>query len=210
MHEKTQKTKKEFNRFSIKAKLISVVVPIVIISILTLLFTTFIISQNIIVNYGNDIIQSTSESNANNIEAWVQEILSTFDEVKNTLESGNFTGRMERNYLVSTMNRDPSYPYGIYIGDDKGNFFDPGGWQPPADYVIAEREWYKEGITHDSMTFGATYLDAKTGDYIVSATSKFKTSTSATRVMAIDIYLTEVSNMISSMQLFETSYVFSR
>lgn len=205
---KVQKQKKEFNRFSIKAKLISVVVPIVIVSILILMFTTFRMAETIIINQGYDIIRSTSQSSANKIEAWIQEILSTFDEVKNTLESGNFTGRMERNYLVSTMNRNPSYPYGIYIGDDKNNFFDPSGWLPPSDYIVAERDWYKEGLTHDSMALGATYLDAMTGEYIVSATSKIKANTSTTRVMAIDIYLTEVSNIISSMELMETGTMF--
>lgn len=110
MKKEEQKLKKEFNIFSIKMKLISVVVPIVIISIIILLSTTFFISQNIIEDFGNDIIKSTSESNANNIEIWVQEIISTFNEVKTTLETVDFTEKTEMDYLRSTINKNPSYP----------------------------------------------------------------------------------------------------
>ncbi len=208
MQEKVQKPKKEFDRFSIKIKLIFVVIPIVIVSILVLLFTTFFISQDIIVNYGHQIIQTTSESNTNSIETWVQGIISTFNEVKTTIETVNFTDKTELEYLESTVNKNPSYPTGVYMGDDKGNFIDASGWIPPKDYIVKDRDWYKEGLTHDNVAFGATYLDAQTGQYIVSATTKLKSKNNTTRVMSIDILLEEVSSMVASMELMKSGAMF--
>lgn len=77
-------------------------------------------------------------------------------------------------------------------------------WKPPSDYVITDWDWYKEGLDHDTFAFGATYLDAQTGEYIVSASTRLESEGTATRVAALDIYLGEVSNMISSFEFMET------
>lgn len=191
-------------RFGIKGKLIAIIIPVIIIAIIAMFIITFQASERIIVDYGSQVVKSTSETSAGRIETWTQDALSYLNEVKNTMETVDFTEETEMEYMLTTVNKNESYPVGLYIGDDEGNFADASGWEPPEDYVVTDRDWYKEGLEHDEFAFGATYLDAESGEHIVSATSKIESEGTATRVASMDIFLGDIANMVASMEIMET------
>lgn len=193
---------------STKAKLIFVVIPISIISIVALLTITFIASKNIILSYGNQIIKSMSNANANEIETWSQDIISSLNQVQNTLEQVDFTEDDLLKYLGSTKDKNDSYPYGVYIGTDQGEVINAFDFVPPADYVVTDRDWFKEGLTRESFGFGSTYIDANTGESVLSASVKLHTNGSAVKVASADIFLKEVSSMIADMKLMKKGTVF--
>lgn len=201
---KLKKDKSDSLRYGIKGKLISIIIPVVIISVIALLLITFQVSERIIVDYGSQIVQSATATSASQIETWAQEALSYLNEVKNTLETVDFTEETEMDYLLTTVNKNQSYPVGLYIGNEEGEYIDSSGWEPPSDYVVTDRDWYKEGLQHDQFGFGATYLDAETGEYIVSATSTIESEGTVTRVASMDIFLGDISEMVSSMTIMET------
>ncbi len=195
-------------RGSIKAKLILVILPIIIISIVTLLTITFQKSKNIIVNYGNKMVNSIANANSNQIETWSQDILSSLNGVKNTLDHVKFTADTQMNYLITTMSINKNFPNGVYIGTEKQDFITPDGYVPPTDYVVTERDWYKEGLTHNSFQYGAAYIDVDSGNYTVSATTILEPENGTTRVAAADIFLADISSMVESMSVLKTGISF--
>ena len=203
---KTDKSNKRLG--SMKAKLIFIVIPVIMISIITLLTITFLASKNIIVEYGNQLIKSVSVSNANQIETWSQEVLSTLNAVQNTLDNVEFSDETQMSYLASTMNKNESFSNGVYIGTDQGELINAFGYVPDDDYVVVERDWFKEGLTHDAFAYGSTYIDADTGNSVVSASAKLKSDGPVIRVASTDISLQIVSDMVASMSLMKTGTVF--
>lgn len=202
------KDKGSARKRSIKAKLILIVIPISILSIIALLTVTFQASRNIILNYGNQIVESISVSNANEIETWSQDIISSLNQVQNTLEQVDFTDVELLKYLGSTMDKNVSYPYGVYIGTNQGAVINAFDFVPPADYVVTDRDWYKEGLNRDSFGFGAAYIDANTGESVLSASVKLHKSSTVTEVASADIFLNEISTMVADMKLMNTGTVF--
>jgi len=208
MMKKSTADESKTKRGSMKAKLIFIVIPIIIISIITLLTITFQASKNIIVDYGNQLIKSVTIANGNQIETWSQNIIATLNGVQNTLDNVEFNDDTQMSYLKTTMNKNASFSNGVYIGTDQNEMINPFDYVPGPDYVVVERDWFKEGLTHDTFAYGATYIDTITGNSVVSATAKLKSSGSVTRVASADISLQEVSNMVASMSLMETGTVF--
>lgn len=202
------KDNEKAKRGSIKAKLIFIVIPIIIISIITLLTITFQAAKKIIVGYGNQTIESISLANANQIETWSQDILSSLNSVQNTLNTVEFNADSQMDYLASTMNKNDSFPNGVYIGTDKQEVINAFGFVPAADYVVTKRDWYIEGLEHESFNYGATYIDADTKEPIVSASAKIKTINGANRVASVDISLEEISNMVNKMSVLKTGSAF--
>lgn len=203
----TQSSSTHDVRFSIKVKLITVMIPTISLAIIAILFLVFSTSEKIIIDYGSEIVQSESATGASKVETWTQGVLSYLDEVKNTLETVDFNDDTEMAYLTTSVDKNESYPYGVYIGESTGKYIDPSGWTPDADYVVTERDWYQEGLNHETFTFGAAYLDELSGEYIVSATTKLDSDSDIDRVASMDITLNEVSDMIASFELMNTGAV---
>ena len=141
--------------FSMKAKLIAIIIPLVIITIASLIFTMYFNTKKIIVGYANDLVQSATASNSHEVETWAETILSSLNQLKNTLDNVEMTEDELMSYLASNMNYNDSYPNGVYIGHDSQAFYDPSGFVPAADYIVKERDWFIDGINNESFKFGA-------------------------------------------------------
>ena len=205
MKKRQSKTRKAHTvKFGIKAKLIAIIIPTIATAVVTILFLTFNSSEKIIIDYGMKMVASESATSASKVETWAQGILSYLEEARNTLKTVSFDEESEMAYLKTSLNRNESYPNGIYIGESSGNYIDPSGWVPDADYDFRSRNWYQEGIDNEMFTFGAAYLDDVSEQYVVSATTRLNTARGLARVAAIDIALTEVSDMIGAFELMKT------
>ena len=191
-----------------KGKLLIIIIPLVIVTIASLVLTMYFKSKSIIVDYANELVQSQTISNANEVETWSQTILSSLNQVKNTLDNVEMTDQELMDYLATNMNLNDSYPNGIYIGHDSQAFYDPSGFVPADDYVVKERDWFIEGMNNEKFSFGAAYLDADTGDYVVSASAKLNPIDDSNRVAAADVLLNNISEMISTKKILNTGRTF--
>lgn len=94
---------------------------------------------------------------------------------------------------------------GIY-GYINGEYLDGSGWVPPEGYDPKERDWYKEAIAaNGEMNLSAPYVDAQTGEIVVSYTQMLSDGKS---VIALDIVLNEVQNITEHMTLGDKGYGF--
>lgn len=193
---------------SIKTKLILLILPVVILVMGVLLSITYQNSKKIIVNYANDLVKSLTVSNAHEVETWSQEILSSLNQIQNTLNTVDMDNSTLMKYLSTTLNQNESNSGGVYIGSDRQEFYDPSGFVPESDYVVTERDWFKEGITHETFAFGSSYLDKDSGNYVVTASAKLKPENGVNKVAASDVSLEAISNMIASKTILKTGKVF--
>ena len=192
----------------IKAKLLKILLPCIAIAIISIIVISYMASKKIIVQEAKNLLWAESKMNAKELETWTTGILNTLDMLQNTLETVPMDEETEKTYLATTVNMNQDFPNGVYIGDDHGKYIDMSGWVPDADYVITERDWYKEGLTHKSFAFGTPYRDADTGEFIVSATTLLKTSNGAKTVAAADVFLNYASKMVSDIKVMDDGYAF--
>ena len=92
----------------------------------------------------------------------------------------------------------------MYAGDETGLYLDGSGWEPEEGYVVTERDWYKEGINHTEFTFGKPYVDANTGEVVVSATSLIDRSDRKNMVASMDVFLSVAEDIISGINVMDT------
>ena len=75
----------------------------------------------------------------------------------------------------------------------EGEFKHCGGWEPPADFVAAERPWYIETTeAPDDITYVKPYLDAQTNTVMMTIAAKLKDGAS---VVAVDISLDKLQEV---------------
>ena len=80
------------------------------------------------------------------------------------------------------------------------------GWVPDDDYKITERQWYRDAAASDSAVISEPYIDALTGEMVITIAKAYKRGGNVACVTAADMFLTEVSSIISGYSFSDTGY----
>jgi len=180
-------------------------IPITVIAICTVVAVSIInLNQQVTKHINTSLLQSTEKSSAS-IQEWVGEIKCYLKAVKAALEAVNFRTNEEIiEYMTTTMDLNEACPYGVYGGDGLGQYYDGSGWVPGDDFVVVERSWYKEGLENEDIAFGVPYVDAQTGEMVVSASALLKRPDKFKMVVAADVFLNEISKSVEEMNILDT------
>lgn len=183
-------------KMGIKGKMICMVIPVILVIIVAF----FVLSRGQIVKLAKSNLSAESQMYEEDITGWVDRILAELKVYSDAINSGLFTDDDQiLRYLETSMDKNDAYPNGIYMGDDSGIYLDGSGWVPDDDWVLVERDWYKEGKEHESLAFGAPYFDSLSKQMCVSASVHMKYE-KATRVMAADVYLDYVCGLMKQIE----------
>lgn len=190
---------------SILKKLLITVIPMLAMAIIVVMAVGVVSMNNQIKQAVQNNLQAESEANANAIESWTGEIFGLLKSVKSALEGTDFgSDEKEFEYLETTASLIDACASGVYEGDAAGVYLDASGWVPGPDYVITERGWYQEGLNHEEFAFGMPYVDAESGEMVVSASALLNRSDRKNMVAAIDVFLSEAGEIVSSIDVMGT------
>lgn len=193
----------------ISSKLICTIIPLMVLAIILMMSVNYITTKNTIIKTAEQTLQKETDANVNTIEIFVESTLSSLNRVYDTMKTVTFSSEEDKlDYLATTCVMQPEIPMGVYIGDNTNYWLDPSGWQPPEGYQVFEQSWYQEGLTHDTFTLGAPYVDASTGTYIVSATALFSSEAGVDAVISADISLEALSKDIASIRVMNSGHCF--
>ena len=171
-------------------KLVCTIVPIVLVMIIVY----FMLVRREILSLSKEKLTLESNYYVEEISAWAESVLNEVTIYKNMIERLGLENDAIYELMYTSVDSHEAYPFGLYMGDDQGNYFDASGWEPGEDFVVTERDWYKEGLLHDQFAFGEPYVDSMTGGTCVSISSRLKAG-SAVTVLSADVYLDYASQL---------------
>ena len=193
----------------ISKKLICTIIPLMALAIIMMMTVNYITTKNTIIKSAEQTLEKETDANVNTIEIFVESTLSSLNRVYDTMKTVTFSSEEDKlKYLATTCEMQSEIPMGVYIGDNTNYWLDPSGWQPPEGYQVSEQSWYQEGLSHDTFTLGAPYVDASTGTYIVSATALFSSEDGVDAVISADISLDALSKDIASIRVMNSGHCF--
>lgn len=137
---KGQGDKNKGERFvPVKAKLLGIILPVVILMILVLTGLSYYVSRNVIRSNTQELLEASVESQAAEIEAWLNQNLTSFELEKHAIEWMDFGDEQFQDFLDAYYNYDSNYPEGIYAADQGGAFYKGREVQwPEKDLVLGE------------------------------------------------------------------------
>ncbi len=96
----------------------------------------------------------------------------------------------------------------VYLGLDDGSFYESSGWVAPEDFDPRKRPWYIEAIEQNNGETIATkpYVDANTGDMIISLASPVIKEGRAIGVVGCDIAINFIVDMVLNTKLSGSGY----
>ncbi|OGO76845.1 MAG: hypothetical protein A2Y23_08105 [Clostridiales bacterium GWB2_37_7] len=201
-------------RFSIKAKLILLIVGLLSLSIISLGFFSYTNSRKVLTKqYINSVESITHELN---------ETLDTFlinNEQKLEMLSHNYDAteilnmsEEEHNNLYSVLQSyKEAYPdvQTVYLGTSTKKMFLYPQIDLPADFDPTSRPWYKDAIAANKIIWTEPYVDAGTGNMVITVAKPINSLNGEfVGVVGADISLDVFTNMIQEKKIGEKGYFF--
>ena len=187
---------KKKGNISIKAKLLGIIIPVVIAIILILVFTAYHVSSGIIESYSKNLLESSVNSQASKIEAWLEENLASMQMVKNMIEKLHPDEAQLQTILDASCGYSENYPDGLFLADANGSFL-KGTDSKKQEPNPKESMWYQEGMTRVNMAVGSAHQN-QDGTNVVSASGLLNDGSDTVRVIAADMTLDRISVIVNS------------
>ena len=187
---------KKKGNISIKAKLLGIIISVVIAIILILVFTAYHVSSGIIESYSKNLLESSVNSQASKIEAWLEENLASMQMAKNMIEKLHPDEAQLQTILDASCGYSENYPDGLFLADANGSFL-KGTDSKKQEPNPKESMWYQEGMTRVNMAVGSAHQNPD-GTNVVSASGLLNDGSDTVRVIAADMTLDRISVIVNS------------
>ena len=181
---------------SIKAKLLAIILPIVIVIVALLTIISYLVSKSVIASYSEELLSSSIENQGNEIEAWLNENLSAFQSIKHNIEQTRPNDVQLQTLLDQYYDYNSNYPDGLYLADGQGNLMTASG-SSKSESNPTSSVWYTEGLSHINMTFTSAYTNAE-GTAVISASGILNDGSGKQRVIAADMTLQRINIIVDS------------
>lgn len=181
---------------SIKAKLLGVIIPVVIAIVVVLVVAAYQISAGTIKKYSQNLLQSSVENQASQIEAWLNENLASFQMAKTTIEDLKPSDEELKTILDGYYGYNSNYPEGLYVADSTGQLI-TASESTKKESDVTNSIWYKEGLTRVNMAVGSAYQNAD-GVNVISASGILNDGSDKVRVISADMTLDRIAIIVNS------------
>jgi methyl-accepting chemotaxis protein len=205
-----ESSKQQTGKFSLRRKLICVLLPVIILCNILTFFITMRQTKQLLRQDAENLMNATQASVGNQVSANLMETFGILKNVRISIENSCANSEEIKEYLFSVADQYPDIiPAGIYCGLTDGTYLDKV-WTPDDDWVMEERPWYQDGLNADELTFGEMYMDANTNEYIISAFCNLKDqSGNVIGVLCADVQLEGVDEILRSAKLYQEGYVYA-
>jgi len=160
-------------------------------------------------NAHNNVNQTLNTSLAH-FEGWVKEKIAFLKTLSLTIEhdtNGIDFELLQKEFAASkSLLSDID---SVYIGTPNQIFIHSDYWIPPADYDATTREWYIQALKANDFYMTSPYVDATTGQLVVSLSKKLVDSNNVfIGVIGIDIQLTKLAEIVDNLSTSDGLYSF--
>lgn len=183
-------------KIPIKAKLLGIILPVVILIVIVLVSMAYSITKASITGYSKSLLNISVENQGNEIEAWLNENLAAFQAVKQVIETSGPDEAGLQKMLDAYYGYNANYPEGIYIAEENGTLL-KAQESAKAESDPTQAVWYKEGITRVNMGFTSAYSNSA-GEAVISASGVLNDGSDVLKVISADMSLQRISIIVNS------------
>ncbi|MGN0437844.1 MAG: methyl-accepting chemotaxis protein [Lachnospiraceae bacterium] len=168
-----------------------------------LLIAILLIINSVISDVKSDALQYAVK-----VDTAMEEKISMINSVAGTINSGTVEGHDAVLAYVDSMVALDDQVSAVYSCYDENITIMSGGWIPPDDFIVTEREWYKGAQANpDEVYISDPYVDMQTGGICITLAKATYKDGELNGVVGMDMYMNDLVSLISD-SYNGNSYVF--
>lgn len=183
---------------------------------LTMVLVSYVYVSSMVQVQMVEMGEETMNTTETVVTSYMNESKIVFNNIEQSIESMLSTGRSNEEveaFLRSvtdifTRGDTPLPDFMKVYGYIRGEFLDGAGWIPDEDYNPLERPWYiGADQTEDVLFFAEPYVDAQTGNVVISYSKKIKDASGADLgILAMDLNLSRITAYVKGQTLASNGY----
>ncbi|MGN0387963.1 MAG: methyl-accepting chemotaxis protein [Suilimivivens sp.] len=152
--------------------------------------------------------QSAVTEYTGEIDRAMQSKVSMIEAIAAGISSGTLTERESIQSYVDSMVETDDQVSAVYSCYDENVTIMSGGWQPPEDFIVTEREWYKGAQAEPASVYiSAPYVDEQSGGICITLAKATYRDGKVAGVVGMDMYMDNLVSLIEK-SYTSSSYVF--
>lgn len=189
----------------LKGKIVLFTVLICVVSILSVFIINYEVSIKKLEEETNKEVQLEAVNIAKDIDKWMSVQKNTLcDVAEDIVFNDNLEDDYLHDYLVKANERYPERDHFMIFSD--GRYVDVIGWEPDMDLTV--QDWYKEAIKSDKVYVSEPFFNEALSKMTITMSKSFKTQDGEEGVVACDIVLDHLVDLVSSAKIGKGSYAF--
>lgn len=203
-HAQTQQTARE-NLSSRIGRTVAKVMrnTLMIVFVESILISGIIATMYTLANNRSAVQEYTEE-----IDRAMQSKVSMVEAIATGISSGTITDQTDIQSYVDAMVETDDQISAVYSCYDENITVMSGGWQPPADFIVTEREWYKGAQADPEHVYiSAPYADEQSGGICITLAKATYRDGKMAGVVGMDMYMDNLVSLIEA-SYSANSYVF--
>lgn len=196
---------------SVKLKLVSIFILIIAVPLIILGTLSYKRSANVVydgyVNSNLDLVKEVETSFENFMRSYeIAAELFASSETTKTVNSNSISKKKMMDGFQAFVDENEDVLF-VYMGTEKREMLDPSWLDVPDDYDPTTRPWYILAKEAQDTIWTKPYLDADTGDMIVSIASPvYDSSNKFIGVVSVDITITSLAEQMNNIQIGQDGY----
>lgn len=191
----------------LKTKVVLLVVLVCIASVWSVATINHMVSIKRLRTEVNNKVQLEATGVAKDIDKWMAlQKDSLYEVIESMIVSNNFEYDFLHDYLKSADKRNPGNAYSVAFSDK--SLISGSGWIPDSTFDPTQRSWYIGATKTGDTYISEPYVDAVTGGMVITISKAFSTLDGRKGVIASDIQIDYLVDMISSVDVGKGSHVF--
>lgn len=186
----------------LKQSIMLAMAPVIILGIWTIFLVTFVATKKTLVQNISTQAGTELEATGNLIYADLNKTIGIINNLKLSVKNSCDTEDEIEDYIMSVADAYPDLiPNGIYCGLKSGRYIDKL-WTPGPDWVMKERPWYIDGLKSEDVVIGEMYIDADTGEFVVSVYTQLTDANGQViGALSADVPMTSIDECIKNVKV---------
>lgn len=192
---------------TLKSKMLVFICTPILVMLLILSGVAYWYSNNLLLDESRALMKRTAEKYGSDLETLIGKNKSYISAMSVDLEcqeQGNEALIEKFSYIVES--RDEIYNF--YMGLEDGVFLSGAKVDIPADYDPRKRPWYIEAKQQGEVVFSNPYVDALTGNIVMTLSDEVKKEGRSAGVLGIDMTFEEFHQTIQNIHIKESGKAF--
>ena len=157
-----------------------------------------IFSRSALTDTNDRLHEQQAEYYASMIDSWLQENTGDVDAACTFLEAKSLIDEVTIRPVMEQYTNNNVNAINVNVGFENKLFIDGTGWKPEAGWDCTGRPWYTDAkAAGGEKYFGDPYVDAVTGELIISVSKMFHTGSGMEGVVNMDLKLSTLFDMMN-------------
>lgn len=158
---------------------------------------SLVIAVILVMLYTNLSVKSNAQIFTEEISAVMQGKIGMIESIAAGINSGKLVDKSDILAYVDAMGASDKQISAVYSCYDENITIMSGGWEPPEDFIVTEREWYKEAQANpDEVYISEPYVDEQSGGICITLSKATYKDGQMAGVVGMDMYMGNLQSLI--------------